>query len=140
MEKFVMAMLVVQVLGGAFLFASVSTTGSRSSTARATRLPPLVVFSHAMLGLLAPALWIAYLRYGSTALVWSTLVSLLLSTGGGLFMLARTLGHSDRLDQPANDPADVTVIEKQVPKSVLAGHGLVAAILIVGVLVEGLAG
>ena len=138
MSKFVMALLVVQLVVGAYLFAFVSSTGSRFSTARATRLPSLLVFGHAVLGVTAPALWIFYLYTGETALVWVTLASLLASAGGGLFMLARTAGRSDTLHRPAEDPADVRVVEKQVPASVLVGHGLGAALLVGCVLVVGL--
>ena len=138
MSKLVMALLVVQVVGGAYLFMSVASAGSQHSTARASRLPSLVVFGHASLGLLAPALWIGYLLTGSDGWVWATLGSLLLSVAGGLFMFARTAGRSDTLHETAADPADVRVAEKQIPASVLAGHGLVAAALVVCVVLVGL--
>ncbi|GAA5121957.1 hypothetical protein GCM10023339_39520 [Alloalcanivorax gelatiniphagus] len=134
MSKLVMALLVVQVLVGGYMFGSIAGSGS----ARATRLPPLVVFTHAMLGVAAPALWIAYLYTGETAWVWVTLGSLLASVAGGLLLFSRTVGRSDTLRRPAADPADVRVAEKQVPKTVLVGHGLGAALLVGCVLAVGL--
>ena len=133
-----MALMVAQVVGGAYLFMSVASSGSEHSTARASRLPPIVVFGHAMLGLAAPALWIGYLLTGWTWVAWVTLGSLVLSVTGGLFMLSRTAGRSDTVSAAAADPADVRVAEKQIPTSVLVGHGLVAALLLVLVLLEAL--
>jgi hypothetical protein len=138
MDKLVMALLVVQVVGGGYLFMSVASAGSEHSGARASRLPPALVFGHAMLGLAAPALWIGYLVAGSTWLAWVTLGSLLLSIAGGLFMLSRTAGRSETISAPAVDLADVRVAEKQIPTSVLVTHGLVAAALVVLVLIEAL--
>ncbi|WP_322921984.1 hypothetical protein [Nocardioides renjunii] len=138
MSTLVMMLLVVQVVGGAYLFGAVSTAGASFSTARATRLPPLLVFGHAMLGLAAPTLWIGWMVTRADPMVWVTLGSLLLSIAGGLVMLSRTAGHSTTLERPATDPADVAVVEKQIPKPVLAGHGLLAAVLVACVVAVGL--
>lgn len=138
MTKFVMALLVVQVLGGLYQFGFLMTSGSSNSTARASRLPDLLVFGHALLGLVAPALWLAWMFSDLEAFVWATLASLLLSVGGGLVMFARTAGHGKTLDVPTADPADSRVAEKQIPGPALAGHGLLAAVLVVCVLLVGL--
>ena len=138
MPKLVMALLVVQLVGGAYMFFVHSASGAEWSTARATRLPSLVVFGHATLGLVSPTLWIGYLAVRDEWLVWATLASLLASAAGGLFLLSRTAGRSELLHEPAGDPADVRVIEKQIPKTVLLGHGLGAALLVGSVLVVGL--
>jgi hypothetical protein len=138
MSTLVMMLLVVQVVGGAYLFGAVASAGSAASTARASRLPPFLVFGHAMLGLAAPTLWVGWMVTDATPVVWVTLASLLLSIAGGLVMLARTAGRSETLDQPASDPADVRVAEKHIPKPVLAGHGLLAAVLVGLVLAVGL--
>jgi hypothetical protein len=138
MDKLVMGLLVVQVVGGGYMFMSHASSGSQHSTARASRLPAIVVFGHALLGVAAPVFWIGYLVDGSTWIAWTTLGSLLLSVAGGLFMLSRTAGHSDTLAQPAADAADVRVVEKQIPKSVLVAHGGTAALLVVLVLLEAL--
>ena len=139
MTKFVMGLLAVQVVVGAYLFMSVATSGSAHSTARATRLPSLVVFAHTLLGIGAPVLWVAWMLSDSTGWVWATLGSLLASVAGGLVMAFRTFGRSDTLHQPAGDPADVRVAEKQIPTPVLLGHGLGAALLVGSVLVVALA-
>ncbi|WP_210503735.1 hypothetical protein [Nocardioides xinjiangensis] len=138
MSKLVMMLLVVQVVVGSYLFMSVASSNSRSSTARATRLPSLVVFGHSLLGIIAPVWWVAWLLTADKMWVWVTLGSLLASVAGGLVMAARTFGHSDTLHKPAADPADVRVVEKQIPKSVLLGHGLGATALVGLVLVVGL--
>ncbi len=138
MPKLVMALLVVQLVGGAYMFVVHSASSSRWSTARATRLPSLVVFGHATLGLVSPTLWIGYLAARDEWLIWATLASLLASAAGGLFMLSRTVGRSRVLRQPAADPADVRVVEKEIPTAVLIGHGLGAALLVGSVLAVGL--
>ncbi len=138
MSKLVMMLLVVQVVVGSYLFMSVASSNSAHSTARATRLPSLVVFAHSMIGVVSPLWWILWLFTGSTLWVWVTLGSLLASVAGGLVMAAKTFGHSHTLHKPAADPADVRVVEKQIPKPVLLGHGLGAAVLVGCVLVVGL--
>ena len=97
-----------------------------------------MVFAHSMLGIVAPTWWIAWLLTDLKMWVWVTLGSLLASVAGGLVLLARTAGHSATLHESAADPADVHVVEKQIPKPVLLGHGLGAAALIGLVLIVGL--
>ena len=138
MSNLVMGLLVVQLVGGAYLFSFVLGAGQRHSTARATRLPGLMVFVHAVLGVAAAGLWVAWLETGVAAIAWTTLGSLLLSVGGGLLMFARTAGHEETIERFATDPADVRVAEKQIPAVALLGHGLLALVLVVLVLLVAL--
>ena len=138
MSKLVMGLLVVQLVGGAYMFMSLASSNSAHSTARATRLPSAAVFGHASLGLAAPAVWIGYLTSDWPWLTWVTLASVLLSVAGGLFMLSRTAFRPDSLGVPASDPSDVRVVEKQIPRTVLVGHGLTAGLIVVCILVVAL--
>ncbi|CAA9375697.1 MAG: hypothetical protein AVDCRST_MAG32-1164 [uncultured Nocardioides sp.] len=138
MTKFVMALFVIQVVGGLFQMGTLMTAGSRNSTARASRLPDLLVFSHAVLGFLAAGLWVGQLLTGDDRFAWVTLAVVALSIAGGTVMFLKTELGSETLDRPAADPADVRVAEKQIPKTVLHGHGLGAAVLAVCVLVVAL--
>lgn len=139
MSNLVMGLLVIQLVGGAYLFSFVMSAGQRHSSARATRLPGLMVFVHAVLGVAAVGLWVAWLETGEPAIAWTTLASLLLSVGGGLLMFARTAGHDETIDRPmATDPADVRVAEKQIPASALMAHGGLALVLVVLVLLVAL--
>ena len=138
MTKFVMAVLVVQVIGGLYQFMVLATANSAHSTARASRLPDLVVFTHAVLGFLAAAVWVGQLVTGNDLFAWTTLGILLLSVAGGTLLFVKTEFKSETLDRPAMDPADVRVVEKQIPKSVIHGHGLGAAVLVICVLIVAL--
>lgn len=138
MSNLVMGLLVLQVVGGVYLFSLTASTGQAASNARATRLPSLLVFGHSLLGLLAPALWLAWLLTHAQGWVWATLVSLLSSVAGGLVMLAKTVRGPAAVDRPAADPADVRVVEKQIPHAALVGHGGLAALIVVCVVAVGL--
>jgi hypothetical protein len=138
MTKFVMAVLVIQVIGGLYQFMVLATARSEHSTARATRLPDWVVFTHAALGFLAAGVWVGQLVTGNDLFAWTTLGLLLMSVVGGTVLFLKTELRSETLDRPAMDPADVRVVEKQIPKSVIHGHGLGAAVLVVCVLVVAL--
>ena len=138
MTKFVMAVLLLQVLGGLFQVGTLVTAGSSNSIARASRLPDLLVFSHAVLGFLAAAVWVGQLMTGDDTFAWVTLGIIALSIAGGTVMFVKTEFKSDTLDRPAADPANVRVAEKQIPKTVLHAHGLGAAVLVVCVLIVAL--
>ena len=142
MTKFVMAVLVVQSLGGLYQFGILASAGRRDSTARASRLSDSLVFSHGVLGFLAAGLWLGQLLTGNDYWAWATLVVILLAIAGGTVMFLQTELKPETIDRPvvdrAEDPADLRVAEKQIPKSVLHGHGLGAAVLVVCVLVVAL--
>ena len=138
MTKFVMAILAIQALGGLYQVGVLMTATSPHSTARASRLPDLLVFSHAMLGGLAAALWLGQLFTGNDAYAWATLVVVLLSVGGGMIMFVKTEFEPDTIGRTTLDPADARVAEKQIPKTALHAHGLGAAVLVVSVLVVAL--
>ena len=146
MTKFVMALLVVQALGGLYQFGILASAGRRDSTARASRLSDSLVFSHGLLGFLAAGLWVGQLLTGNDYWAWATLVVILLSVAGGTVMFLKTELEAETIDSlavdgavdGAVDPADVRVAEKQIPKSVLHGHGLGAAVLVVCVLIVAL--
>lgn len=138
MTKFVMAVFVVQVLGGLYQMGILASAGSRHSTARASRLPDLLVFSHAVLGFLAAGLWIGQLATGNDLWAWLTLGVVALTIAGGTVMFVKTEFAPDTIDRPALDPANVRVAEKQIPKTVLHAHGAGAAVLVVCVLIVAL--
>lgn len=138
MTTFVMGLFVIQVLGGLYQFGILMAAPSRHSTARATRLPDWLVFSHGLLGILAAGLWLGQLLTGNDVYAWATLAVVLLSIAGGTVMFVKTELKSKTLDIPAADPADVRVAEKRIPKTVLHGHGLGAAVLAICVLIVAL--
>jgi hypothetical protein len=134
MTGFVMAVLVLQALGGLYQMAILMASHTAYSRARATRLPDWLVFSHGLLGFVAAGLWVGQLVTGDERYAWSTFVVLLLAIAGGSVMFVQTELRSERLHRAAADPADVLVVEKQIPKTVLHAHGLGAAVLLASVL------
>lgn len=138
MTTFVMALFLIQVLGGLYQIGILMASSSPSSPARATRLPDLLVFSHGLLGFLAAGLWAGRIITGDDAYAWATLAVLVLSVAGGAAMFAKTAPASETLDRPVADPADARVAEKRIPPSVLLGHGLGAGLLVICVLVVAL--
>lgn len=131
-----MGLFVIQLGVGLYQMGILAASHSRHSPARATRLSDRLVFSHALLGFLAAGLWLGQLLTGDDRYAWATAVVVLLSIAGGMVMFVETEFRpgtlEDRTAAPA-DPADVRVAEKQIPKVVMHGHGLGAAVLLVGV-------
>jgi hypothetical protein len=138
MTKFLMAVFVVQLMGGLYQVGILMSADSRASVARASRLPDLLVFTHGVLGFVAAGLWVGQLATGDDRFAWTTLAVLVMAIAGGTVLFVKTEFHGDTIDRPALDPADVRVAEKQIPKGVLHGHGLGAAVLVVCVLVVAL--
>ncbi len=138
MTEFVLGIFVIQVLGGLYQMGILATANSRDSAARASRLPDLLVFSHALLGLLAAGLWLGQLFTGNDTYAWTTLVVLLLSVAGGTVMFVKTEFRGETVNRPAADPADTRVAEKRIPKAALYGHGLGALVLVICVVVVAL--
>ena len=60
--------------------------------AAATRLPPVVLTSHALAAVGGLTLWIAYLIWDSRKLAWYSVVALVLAATLGLFMAIRWIG------------------------------------------------
>jgi hypothetical protein len=138
MTNFVLGLLVVQVLGGLYQLSFLLGVGSNYRNARASRLPDPLVFGHALLGLVALALWLTWRSTGEEPFVWATFGSLLLSVGGGLVMFARTAAGRATEPVATAGARDVRVAEKRIPKAALSVHGLAAATLVVCVLLVGL--
>ena len=138
MTNFVMGLLIVQLLGGAYQLTFVLGAGQKLSNARATRLPDFVVVGHLTAALTATALWVVWMATHEDVFAWATLAVLLVTSAGGLFMFARTARQDSVVDRPAVDPADVRVAEKQIPATALAVHGLGAVVLLACVLLEAL--
>jgi len=138
MSKFVIGLLIFQLLGGAYLLSFVLGAGQRLSNARATRLPDPVVFLHPSMALATTGLWVLWMATWDRGWAWAALAAVLLTVGGGLFLFLRTKQGGEMLDRPAADPADVRVAEKQIPGLAIAGHGLFAVTLVVCMLLVAL--
>lgn len=132
MTEFVIGLLVVQLLLGAYLFSFTLSAGMKHGTARATRLPAPVLFGHPGLALTSTVLWVVWMATGERGWAWATFVAMVLAVGGGLFLVLRTVRGGDVVDRPAAlDPADVRRAERQIPYPAIGLHGLIALTLVV---------
>ena len=142
-SKFVLALLIIQLLGGAYLFTFTTNAGRPESNARATRLSSPILAFHALAAGSAVVSWLGWMGTGEVAAAWATFVILLLAAGGGTLMTLKTVAKPSVLEpderpggeRPSvTDPADVLVAEKQMPLAVILMHGVIAAALIGSVL------
>lgn len=138
MAELTLGLWIVTALLGTYLFMYASDGGRPESTARATHLPPLVLFLHPVLGVLGIGVWIAYLSADSVILAWVGVAVLTTGIAVGAYLGLRTEGprkeDEARLVALAGrgsaDPetvADLTVAEQQIPKPAILVHGLGAA-------------
>lgn len=138
MSNFVLGLFIVQLLGGAYLFSYTLSAGRRDSTARATRLPSAVVFSHMLLGGLSAAAWLGWVISDARGFAWTSFagVALGLTLGAVLGMRLHFKPATVEVPQPpvpgsAPEGADHRVAEKQIPGAANLMHGGLAAVLLV---------
>ncbi|RFU36952.1 hypothetical protein DZF91_35420 [Actinomadura logoneensis] len=94
-----------------------------------TRLPAPVVFGHGVLAVAGLVLWIIYMATDTTALAWISFVLLLVIAALGFVMVARWLPTRRILPTEPGPP------ERAIPVPVVVGHGLLAVVTVVLVLI-----
>lgn len=135
MTNFVMGLFAVQLLMGAYLF-SITVP---SQTARATRLPASVLLTHPLLGLAGATMWLIWMFTDDRGWVWASFATVLLAAiGGGVLGLKSRLGGPVEQRPEAREPADVRVVEKQVPKPAMHIHGASGTVLLICMLLVGI--
>lgn len=129
---------IVTALGGFFLLATwVRHGGHRQPSS--SHFPPPLIFGHFGLAAVGLVVWIIYVAAGTTALAWIGFVLLLPVALLGFTMLARWI---PTYRQPAT--ADVHTAtatapaERHFPVGVVAGHGVLAVVTLVLVLLAAL--
>lgn len=141
MTEFVLGIWIVTAIGGSYLWSYTTGIGRPDSPARATSLPPLVLFLHPTAALTGLGVWWAYMVFGGTILPWVAFAVLVLVAvlGDVLFMRTAQSRRSEEkmvaayAARPAGDPVDAEVladhrhVETQIPKAAIALHGLLAA-------------
>jgi len=118
---------------GAYLLASwIISNGIRRQRTPPTGAPPAVLLGHFGLATAGLMVWVIYLIAGWTALAWTAVGLLLLIAGLGFAMV--TLGlpgnQSGAVDVLAGAGAPATPARGRVPVLFVAGHGLLAAITV----------
>ncbi|HEV8554895.1 MAG TPA: hypothetical protein VGR06_00670 [Actinophytocola sp.] len=116
----------------------VSKGGMRSS-----KFPPALIFGHFALAAIGLVLWIVYLITDAEGLAWTAFVVMLPVALLGFVMLARWVPSYRSAAVPVGagtpEAAGATVpAEKHFPVPVVGGHGLLAVVTVVLVLLTAL--
>jgi hypothetical protein len=131
------AALVTWVLtagGGFYMLATwVSNGGTRQP--RTSNFPPALIFGHFGLAAIGLVVWIIYVITDTEALSWVAFVLLLPVALLGFIMLSRWIPARRTSAQTA---AGTSPPEQHFPVPVVAGHGLLAVVTLVLVLLTAL--
>jgi manganese efflux pump family protein len=136
------AALVVWVLtagGGFYLLATwIAKGGARSPSS--SHLPPALIFGHFALAAVGLVVWIVFVIAGSKTLAWIAFALLVPVALLGFAMLARWIptyraaaGGPSASGSSAAEPA-----ERHFPVALVAGHGLLAVVTVILVLLAAL--
>jgi hypothetical protein len=130
MSGLVIGLLIVQALGGLYMFTYTADAGMPESNARNTRLPEPLLLLHPVLGLAAIAVWVAYMLTGGDPLPWVTLALLVLGTLIGAYLGAETMRPApDPVAASPHDPGAARLAEKRIPILAIAAHGGLALLI-----------
>lgn len=138
---------ILTAVGGAYLWSLTAGANREESTARASNLPPSVLFLHPLLALAGLCVWIGYLYTGADELPWVAFTILVLTAVlGGLLHLRtvrRTKVHVPSLQSPDMTPAENAQanrarVEDRMPRPMIHLHGALAGLTLVLVLLEAL--
>jgi hypothetical protein len=135
MEIAALVTWILTALGGAYMLTTwVGKGGHRQPSS--SHFPPALIFGHFALAATGLVVWIVYVVADTEALKWVALVILLLVALLGFTMLARWI---PTYRTHASEPADATPVgsipaEGHFPVAVVFGHGLLAVVTLVLVL------
>ncbi len=133
--------------GGLFMLSIWISKGGPTQHRNDTALPPPVIFGHFGLAALGLVLWIIFVVTGSAALAWIAFVLLVPVAALGFVMLTRWLpvyrGSKVAAASAAGPGAGSAVAaadtpERHFPVAGVAGHGVLAVVTVVLVLLAAL--
>ena len=123
--------------GGFYMLATwVSNGGTRQP--RTSHFPPALIFGHFALAAIGLVVWIIYVITDTEALTWVAFVLLLPVALLGFIMLSRWIHARRTSAQAAAGASAVAPPEQHFPVPVVAGHGLLAVVTLVLVLLTAL--
>jgi hypothetical protein len=131
---------IVTALGGFFLLATWIRHGGHRQPS-SSRFPPALIFGHFGLAALGLIVWIVYVVSDSDALAWIALIVLVIVALLGLTMFARWLpAYRQRgtLTGAAQTATASAPAERSFPVAVVVGHGALAVVTVVLVLLTAL--
>jgi manganese efflux pump family protein len=136
------AALIAWLLTAAGGFFLLGTWVAKGGHRRNSHLPPALIFGHFALAVAGLIVWIIYLVTDNNALGWAAFIVLIPVALLGLGMLARWI-PTYRARTPAppaggGTTAAATVAEKHFPVALVGGHGLLAVVTLVLVLLTDL--
>jgi hypothetical protein len=131
--------------GGFFMLGTwIARGGLRQQQTGATRFPAALIFGHFALAAVGLVVWIIYLFAETTGLAWTAFVLLIPVALLGFLMLFRWIPtYRARAVAATGGPgteaaADQVPAERHLPVAVVAGHGLLAVVTLVLVLLASL--
>lgn len=125
----------ITALGGGRMFVLWVTKGGAREPDN-SRLRPQLVYGHLLLGLAGLGIWILYLNVDFQNLAWIDFILLLVQASVGLTMysLWRPVADASWANLAAENVQEVWPPEKHFPVWLVRGHGVVAAITTILVL------
>jgi hypothetical protein len=134
-------------LGGAYLLRTwLARGGVRQQQTKTTRFPAPVIFGHFLLAAAGLVVWIIYVIADTKALAWAAFVILLPVALLGFVMLARWIpvhrargaASTVRAAGPGTAQEPAVPAERDFPVAVVIGHGVLAVVTLVLVLLTAL--
>ncbi|MFE6645733.1 hypothetical protein ACFVJS_04160 [Nocardioides sp. NPDC057772] len=120
---------------GAFMFGTASRFGAPPAAIRNSRLPAPALLTHPMLTGGAFAVWLGFIITDDRAWAWVAVGLLAAGIGLGAFLFARTMKPehvvvAEEPDEVVGNPVHVPydVAEHEIPRPVVYGHGIFAAV------------
>lgn len=119
---------------GAFMFGTASRFGAPPAAIRNSRLPGPALLSHPTLTGGAFAAWLGFIITEERAFAWVAVGMLAAGISLGAVLFAQTMKpdrfvlaeETDEVGDPVRRPYDVA--EHEIPRPVIYGHGILAAV------------
>lgn len=129
---------ILTALGGSLMFSIWLRRGGLREPANSRIRPPSLIYGHAAIGWAGLALWVVYLFDLFPNLAWIDFIILLLQASIGLTMYALTRPSAER--SPAvlatENTQEVVPPEHHFPMMVVRGHGAMAVLTTILVLLS----
>lgn len=129
----------VTALGGFYLLATWISKGGAKAP-RTSKFPPALIFGHFAVAAIGLVVWIIYVVARAQALAWIGFVLLVVVALLGFTMLFRWIPtyRQSRVAAAASSPGAGVPAERHFPVVAVGGHGLVAVVTVVTVLLAAL--
>lgn len=131
---------ILTALGGFFLLATWIRNGGHRQPS-GSRFPPALIFGHFALAAIGLIIWIIYVASDSEALAWIAFLLLVPVALLGFTMFARwlpTYRQRGTLTSAAQTATASAPAERKFPVAVVGGHGVLAVVTVVLVLLTAL--